>query len=348
MVLDKLTQARNSQKVEGPIDFIIPWVDGSDPAWLAEKARYAGSDFDIEDSAARYRDWGLLRYWFRGVERFAPWVRTIHFVTWGHVPEWLNLDHPKLHLVRHEDYIPHAYLPSFSANTIELNFHRIGSLAEHFVYFNDDMFLVGPTTPQDFFEGGLPKLTAIATPLKVTYGDWFYMPIVDNAVINRHFNFHKAVRDNFFKWFNPVYGANALRTLTVLPYPYFCGIMELHLPNSLTKQAYREVWAAEPEILDRTCRNHVRSRTDVNQYLIKNWIIAEGRFLPRPADFGKAFQFRGDSADVLRSLDAYLHQGKGKTVCVNDTATVENVDSIICSCQGIMQAILPEPSSFER
>ena len=55
------------------IDFVITWVDGADPAWRRERNSYA-SDGGFGCSEARFRDWGLLRYWFRGVERFAPWV----------------------------------------------------------------------------------------------------------------------------------------------------------------------------------------------------------------------------------------------------------------------------------
>ena len=332
----------------GDIDFVVLWVDGSDPAWLEEKAKYTGSSMDIEDSAARYRDWGLLRYWFRGVERFAPWVRKVHFVTWGHYPEWLNLDNPKLSLVRHEDYIPAEYLPTFSANTIELNLHRIPELSENFVFFNDDTFLVGDTTERDFFDKGLPKLTAVATPLRVGYGDWFFMSIVDNAVINRHFKFHEVIRTNPLKWFNPAYGANMLRTLTVLPYPYFTGMMEFHLANSLTKQAYREVWAAEPELLDQTCRNRVRSTFDVNQYLIKNWLIAKGEFVPRSTKVGRAFQFRENSLETLQELGEYLGRGKGKMVCINDSAQIDHLDEVIAGCRQLLKELLPEPSSFER
>ncbi|MBQ6357217.1 MAG: capsule biosynthesis protein CapK, partial [Solobacterium sp.] len=38
----------------------------------------------------RFKDWGLFKYWFRGVEKFAPWVNKIYFITWGHVPTWLD------------------------------------------------------------------------------------------------------------------------------------------------------------------------------------------------------------------------------------------------------------------
>ncbi len=95
------------------IDFIINWVDGVDPNWLAEKKKWecienqTVSKSDDSNSACRYRSNDeLLRYWFRSVEKFAPWVNKIHFVTCGQKPCWLNESHPKLHMVNHEDYIP--------------------------------------------------------------------------------------------------------------------------------------------------------------------------------------------------------------------------------------------------
>ena len=126
---------------QGEIDFVITWVDGSDKAWLDEKKCYSPKA-DNDDSEERYRDWELLKYWFRGVEKFAPWVRKIHFITWGHVPQWLNTEHPKLHIVRHEDYIPKEYLPVFNCNVLEIYMHKIEGLSEQFVYFNDDVFLI--------------------------------------------------------------------------------------------------------------------------------------------------------------------------------------------------------------
>lgn len=134
------------------IDFVMAWVDGADPAWRQERDAYAGNKGRSAASSgdARYRDWELLRFWFRGVERFAPWVRRIHFVTWGHLPEWLDTANPKLAVVNHRDFIPQEYLPTFSANPIELNFHRIQGLSEQFVYFNDDVFLLRPVREADF------------------------------------------------------------------------------------------------------------------------------------------------------------------------------------------------------
>lgn len=139
------------QQNHKPIDFVIIWVDGNDPAWRAVKNQYVPRPVGEDDQEVRYRDWDNLQYWFRSVEKYTPWVRKIHFVTWGHLPKWLNVNHPKLHIVNHKDYIPEKYLPTFNSHTIEMNLHRIEGLAEQFVYFNDDMFLLKPVYMEDFF-----------------------------------------------------------------------------------------------------------------------------------------------------------------------------------------------------
>ena len=127
------------------IDIVLAWVDGSDPVWREEKRKRMeeqGISVNVDDREDRYRDWDLMRYWFRGIEKFAPWIRKIHFVTWGHLPEWMDVANPKLHIVNHKDYIPEKYLPTFNSNVIEMNFYRIEGISEDFIYFNDDMFLL--------------------------------------------------------------------------------------------------------------------------------------------------------------------------------------------------------------
>ena len=94
------------------IDFVVLWVDGADPDWQRQRARYAPETTDNGSDPNRFRDWDLMRHWFRCVERFAPWVNRVYFVTNGQVPIWLNPDHPKLKLVKHSDYIPAEFFVS--------------------------------------------------------------------------------------------------------------------------------------------------------------------------------------------------------------------------------------------
>ncbi|MFQ7768319.1 MAG: hypothetical protein ACLRIL_08645 [Fusicatenibacter saccharivorans] len=120
--------------------------------WRPVKKQGKAAEEMIDNSTSRYRDWDILKYWFRGVEKFAPWVNQIHFVTYGHVPDWLNEKHSKLHIVKHEDFIPQEFRPTFSSHPIEWNFHRIEWLTENFVYFNDDMFLIKKFLRKIFLE----------------------------------------------------------------------------------------------------------------------------------------------------------------------------------------------------
>ena len=137
------------------IDFVLLWVDGADPKWQHEFLRYRKQKDHTNTDTSKYRDWGTLRYLFRGIETFTPWVRKIHFVTWGHLPEWLDTSHSKLHIVNHKDFIDRSFLPLFSPNPLEIFMHNIKGLSEKFVYLNDDTFFVRPILPERFFKQNL-------------------------------------------------------------------------------------------------------------------------------------------------------------------------------------------------
>lgn len=99
----------------------------------------------------RFADNNELKYSLRSLEKFAPWVRNIFLVTNGQVPDWLNINHPKIKLVTHDQIFPNkSHLPTFSSPAIEVNLHRIEGLSQRFLYFNDDIFLAKSTLKEDF------------------------------------------------------------------------------------------------------------------------------------------------------------------------------------------------------
>lgn len=62
------------------IDFVVTWVNGRDPEWLNKYNKYSMNDtLDVKD--ARYRDFYIFRYWFRAVQKYAPWVHHVYLVT---------------------------------------------------------------------------------------------------------------------------------------------------------------------------------------------------------------------------------------------------------------------------
>lgn len=328
----------------GEIDFVLTWVDGSDPVWQAERAKYDTSG--ITGNNAHYRDWGTLKYWFRSVERFAPWVRKIHFVTCGQVPEWMNTEHPKLNLVNHADYIPAEYLPTFSANPIELNFHRIAGLSEQFVYFNDDTFLSSPVEETDFFINGLPCDSAAFSALIPSVKGEVITHILFNdlLLINANFGKKDALRGNYGKWFSPKYGKDILKNLYYLPIGKFTGFVNPHLPNAFLKSTFETVWQAEGEYLSKICRNRFRSSNDVNQYLMRYWQLVKGDFAPRSPKIGRCYTIGNDN----QSIENQLKCGQLKLICINDNPAMDDIEAQEKWLCGLFEAVFPKKSKFEK
>lgn len=326
------------------IDFVLAWVDGSDPEWLRLRNSYCEESKKINEAC--YRDWCVLKYWFRAVETYAPWVRKIHFVTYGQTPDWLNTNHPKLHLVNHTDYIPAEYLPTFNANVIELNFHRIPDLAEHFVYFNDDMYLNGMVIPSDFFVDGKPCDSAVLSQLSPTVLRDHFKHILcnDMAFVNDHFSKHTVMRRDFAKWFSPKYGKELLKNIYYGISSRFSAFQNFHLPSAMLKSTFEKVWELEPEALDHTCKNRFRGLNDLNQYVMSYYNICTGNFMPRSTDFGKYYVIGPDSKALHRDIAEHRH----KLICANDNIDFIDIEEEQAQLIAAFEQALPEKSSFEK
>ncbi|XP_035904040.1 N-acetylglucosamine-1-phosphotransferase subunits alpha/beta [Anopheles stephensi] len=153
------TACQNSYEV---IDVVYTWVNGSDPQFLDELARYSST----RDNA-RYDDKHELRYSLRSLEKYAPWIRNVYIVTNGQVPCWLNLENPRVQIVPHADIADEdTALPTFSSASIETFIHRIPGLSQRFLYLNDDIFLGAPLHPDDLqtLAEGVKVFTAWIVP----------------------------------------------------------------------------------------------------------------------------------------------------------------------------------------
>lgn len=338
------------------IDFVVTWVDGNDANWQKEKAKYSGVE-NGDARVKRYREWDLLPYWFRGVEKYAPWVNKIHFVTYGHLPPWLNISNPKLNIVNHSDYIPAKYLPTFSCRPIELNLHRIPGLSENFVYFNDDMYLLRPVSESDFFRNGLPCDTAIlqATclhgvdenkrPLKPE--EYNTSNVYNIPPINRNFNKKQSIKRNIGKWFSPNYGTQSIRTLLLLPWGDFSGFVSPHLPYSYNKKTFQEVWEKEEFLLDRACKHKFRDSSDVSSRLFSFWQLAAGNFYPRSLDLGKYFGIIDDK-NRIETICSTVKEKKYKIICLNDEYSGDEFEYVKQQIINSFATVFPEKSSFEK
>lgn len=128
---------------------------------------------------------------------------------------------------------------------------------------------------------------------------------------------------------------------------HFKGFANNHLAFSYLKSEIEDLWNVEFEELDNTCKHKFRSRDDVNQWLIRYWHLAKGKFVPIGRyKKGKVYEIY-NGVEQNQELFKIIEDQAMPMICINDN---ENVDFEPMK-ERIKQAfdkILPEKSSFEK
>lgn len=143
------------------IDYIFPWVNPNDEHWRLQFYKYRRPDDRFD---CRFRDFGLLKYVFRGIAKNMPWIRKVHLILSqdSQVPPWLNTE--EVNVVCHADYIPKEFLPTYNSHTIESYMGSIKGISEKLIYGNDDVYPLCPSSPEDWFsKDGKPKIRYVTS-----------------------------------------------------------------------------------------------------------------------------------------------------------------------------------------
>jgi len=347
----KSSKTKKESTEDYPVDFVILWVDGNDPKWIAERQKYINNNLEnlTNNTEARWREWDNLQYWFRGVEKYAPWVRNIYFVTWGHIPTWLNIFNPKLKIINHKEFIPDIYLPTFCTNPIELNLWRINGLSEHFVYFNDDMFLSRPVSKEDFFHNGFPKYSAIAKPIFPfsNMTTWEHQQFNVAGVVNSLFDIKRVIEEHPEKWFSYKYKDDVKYNVRAYEDGKISGMIYSHLGAPCRVSTMSEVWSVVGEQLDKTCMHKFRTMGDLVFQLFELWEIYKGSFEPVESNY------YGFAANILPQNIGFFKEQilnkQNRMICINDSEQLEPVyfDDLKEKIVQIFIDKFPEKSSYE-
>jgi hypothetical protein len=325
------------------IDFVVPWVNGSDPLWIEKFNKYAPDEkkITVDISLARYRNDNLFKYWFRSIEQNAGWVHKIFLITDDQIPQWLDLSNEKLILVNHTDYIPEKYLPVFTSHSIEIYLHQIKNLSEYFVYFNDDMYLLNPVDSGYFFRNNLPRDFAILKPMHPS----FYEHIILNNLIeiNKHYNKNDVIKKNFTKYINIKYGKYLFRSCYFSHLKNLPGFFNKHMPQAFLKKTFKEVWDNCENILLNTSLNKFRNIANVNQYLFRYWQLVNGNFIPQ-TDF-KNRRYYDVNEKSLKDIQIAMKSKHIKELCVNDD---DSPDGCYKMLNEYFEKKFPMKSSFEK
>jgi hypothetical protein len=149
------------------VDAVITWVDGSDPEHRHKRDHYLSqAQVPLHDNGTNPHRWVCsdeLNFCVRSIANHAPWVRRIWIVTDNQIPELTALPSEfaaKITVVDHREIFAgsEGFLPTFNSLSIETMLWHIPELSEHFLYFNDDVFLTAPVTVDDFFAENGPVL----------------------------------------------------------------------------------------------------------------------------------------------------------------------------------------------
>ena len=292
------------------MDAVITYVNGLDPSWREDYRRFVGRPLEEK----RFRDWGTLRYLLRGIEACMPFIGKVHLVVSGEsqVPEWA--DREKVHVVLHSDIIPGQFLPVFNSCTIEMFLHRIPGLAEEFIYFNDDMFPLQESAPEDFF-------TADG---KICMG-------FSRGLLSAHM-YKKQCR---------VSSRLARKASGKGP-----GIMFLrpqHIVSPMLASASREAYAAVREDILATS-SRMRTDRNPNQYFYLDYLYFRGRAVDRRISCKHLSQAVYGADDIA----AFIREPSARFACIND---VLMSDGKFRDMRGKMlaafEARFPEKSRFE-
>jgi len=308
-----------------PIDLVITWVDGSDPQWRSDYEREVAEVpglHPLASDAARYRSWDLLRYSLRSISWYTDFVRQIYLVTAGHVPSWLNVEHPGITTVRHDEIMDTDALPTFNSHSIESRLHHIPGLADYYVYSNDDLLIAGPLAARSLFtREGLAQVTLGSEPIPGGVATEIDAPI-DAASKNGRALLEKA------------FGYVASRKLAHVPFPQIRSLVE-------------ELEDRFPDEFDRTHRSRFRHRDDISvaAFLSQHAALA--------TKAGTESEIRAEYVNVAdrwagEKLDQLLERRDLDVLCVNETSIDEDSEGAIASMlEGFLGWILPEPSPFE-
>jgi hypothetical protein len=143
------------------IDAVITWVDGADAAYRKKLGEFMVNRTERSiNYSQRFVSSKELVFCLRSIKTFAPWIRNIYIVTDDQKPQFFNnekLAESNIKLVSHKEIFQgyERFLPVFNSLAIEAVLWRINGLAERFIYFNDDMFLLKNFKKDFFFSDNL-------------------------------------------------------------------------------------------------------------------------------------------------------------------------------------------------
>lgn len=317
--------------VEFDIDVVYLWVDGEDPAWIANRAKFMSGSSEKPDlthsaHSSRFRQADELKYSLRSLSNL-PWVRNIFIVTAGQVPEWLDQSNPRVRIVDHSEILPAAALPTFNSHALAANLHKINGLSEHFLYLNDDFFIARHYPKSNMFSStgaGQVYMTRTLQPGK-------------GAKL--------------------AYSASTARRTTIdlanaAGLPTTIGYLQ-HGPYPMRITLMEQAWKMFPKEMKATTHSRFRSDSDIVPEWLNNFIGYKTGGAQVAGD--RPYQYISiNSRDALMAiLDLLLGYTPAGVFCLNDSSEVGkrlelSSERTARRLNKVLNSYFPNKSEFEK
>lgn len=325
--LHSVIPSPTDDEVDFEIDWVFTWVNGEDPKWQELFKPYAPKTITDAADRSRFETRDDLKYALRSLQENAPWIRKIHVLTNCEAPSWLDTTQDGIAWVDHSEVFEEKLLPTFSSHSIETVLHKIPNLTEHFVYSNDDFFLVRPAKKNDFFWGN-----GIARLRLEPYG------MVNGEATEGEPDYLNAARNC----------ANLLsRDLGQYPVR-----LHTHSPQSMNRVVLQELEEKYSEDFIRTRGNKFRHKTDiaVTGFMYHHYAFMTGRAVP---DGGRTRLIQ-QNHKFEALFDAMIKEkqagqvSKFLSVCVNDGRGSSDNPRWGSSALNFVNTFFPTKSKFEK
>ena len=281
------------RKAMKPIDYVLPMVFTDDEAWRRSWEEAIGRPAIDSEITPRWRSWGTEEIAVRLVLKNMPWLRYVHILLSdeGQVKPWLSKlakGNPKVRLVFHKAFIPFRFIPTFNSTAIEMFLNQIPDLAERFIYANDDMYILKPLAPTDFFRNGKPCQHHVIRSYREN-------PFIPNLFMRGVFRGLNMIAADFGKHYETEY--------------LDCG----HSLSPILRSTMDAIWERHSEAIFSSITPD-RSEKNMNQYIYGYWQHFTGKYVDHTPV--RRYVHAGDGLEAVHNaiLDPDV-----QVLCINDT-----------------------------
>ena len=257
------------------IDAVFTWVNGNDEKHKDKLRKFVSKEvLNSKDLRTKLDQDNEIEFAVKSILKYAKFVRNIFIVTDNQTPDFLKdiekakKEYPTVFIVDHKTIFEgyHQYLPTFNCLPIESLLYKIPNLAEHFLYLNDDFFLLRETNVSDFFMNNKPVIRGFWTNF---YEDIWYKKV--QKIVYKFFD--KESKENIYG-----FKKGQQNIAKILGFKKYVRLDHTIAP--LRKSTYNNYYIKNPEILGLNIKHRFRHPEQyTNQSLANHLEIKKDNFV---------------------------------------------------------------------